>query len=309
MPERFEVQVSGLPDYAAEDRAVVFHGINKSGSLTLTNVLFYAYYEAARANEFFSTYRSVPRDEPRLRRIIVNSTGHSFYSGHELYASVPRDPSSRVYVTQFRNPLPRARSCHQWLVNHHGLALSFADWVVETRGLAHSQVVQLGLGYGPERPTWQDLPGEEILARAIANIERDIVWFGIAEWFEETAFTMAALCGLTSIGPWARDTRNDNRALVPEWPQDEIDLVREVCTWDFQLYDWAVERFRSGLADLRFGPELERYRRACAGQYNDRLDVGGRPMQPPPVTVLDAWPDEKPEPAELSRRTWGRRRR
>ena len=35
----FRVDVSGVPDLHLAGQQVIFHGINKSGSLTLTNVL------------------------------------------------------------------------------------------------------------------------------------------------------------------------------------------------------------------------------------------------------------------------------
>ncbi len=58
---------------------------------------------------------------------------------------------------------------------------------------------QFAIGYGPDAPDWQGMSGEEMFERAVANIERDVVWFGLAERFEESIFTMAALCGLEKV--------------------------------------------------------------------------------------------------------------
>jgi hypothetical protein len=279
-PNRFSVQVEGLEHLRGTERQVVYHGVNKSGSLVMTNLLFQGYYEANRANQFFSTYRGVPRDEDHLRRIINASIGHSFFGAHCLYGAFPARPDQQVLTTQFRNPLPRVRSCYQWLKNKADakgqVFPSFEQWVLATRGVAHSQAVQFALGFDPTaRQEAKTLGGEEMLERALTNIERDVSWFGIAEHLEESAFQLAAICGLPTLPPWQKDNRNKDRPLVTEWPQEHVELVRDVFRWDFKLYEYAVERFLERRASLRFGPELERYERACADQYKDRLGTDG----------------------------------
>ncbi len=277
MTERFDVQVTGVPDLHAADHQVVFHGLNKSGSLTLTNVLADAYLAEDRANQFFSTYLALPKKHERMREIIAHSTGHAFFGGHYLFDSYPVT-RERVLVTQFRNPLPRVRSAHQWLVLKHGLDVPFEEWVRRSRGIQHSQVFQFGIGFAPDAPDWRTLSGQEVLDRAMERIERDVAWFGIAERFEESAFLMAALCGLRQVGAWERDSRNAGRPLVDQWPAHEVELVRDVFRWDFELYAWATRRFEETLSTLGFGPELARYQDACRGQYNDRLGPDGRPI-------------------------------
>jgi hypothetical protein len=274
----FLVEATGLPDLHQAGQQLVFHGINKSGSLTLTNVLADAYYAANRANQFFSTYLSVPKSHDKIRQVISHSTGHAFFGGHYLYDSYGGRSADRVLVTQFRHPLPRVRSCYQWHVNKHGLSTPFEQWVLDTRGVLHSQIAQFGIGYAPDAPDWRTVSGAEVLDRAITRIEKDVTWFGLAEYFEETVFMMAALCGLEEVGPWVRDTRNQDRPLVTEWPQHEIDLVRDVFRWDFELYAWALNRFQDVVAGIGFGPDLARYKTACRAQYNDRLSLEGQPI-------------------------------
>jgi len=279
-PNRFDVHVRGLEHLRGIERKVVYHGVNKSGSLVMTNVLFHGYHAANRANQFFSTYRNFPSDLGYLRTLINQSTGHAFFGGHYLYGAYRSRPDEHLLTTQFRNPLPRVRSAYQWLSNKHAAEAdpfaSFEDWVVQTRGVLHSQVAQFGLGFGPEaRGLLNTVRGEELLERALVNIDRDVDWFGIAEYFEESAFCMASICGLPTIRPWQMDNRNKDRPLVTEWPQEHIDLVRDVFKWDFILYDWALERFRTNIDSLEFGSELDRYKQACADQYKDRLGADG----------------------------------
>ena len=60
----------------------------------------------------------------------------------------------------------------------------------------------------PDAPAVADSHGERAAERAITNIERDVDWFGMAEYLEESAFCMAALCGLPRLPAWKRDDRN-----------------------------------------------------------------------------------------------------
>lgn len=282
---RYAVSVGGLEDLAAQQTQVVFHGVNKSGSLVMTTLLHEAYRHHARANQFFSTYVSVPRQLDLLTDIVEHSSGHAFFGAHYLYGAVDLTPTSRRMVTQFRNPLPRARSCYQWLSNkaqEQGRDYpGFEQWLVATKGTAHSQVRQFGVGYAPgHEAVERSANPEELFERSVQAIERDVSWFGIAEYLEESAFCLAALCGLSSIEAWTRDDRNVGRPLVDDWAPGEADLVREVYRWDFALYDWALETFRKRVAELDFGPDLEAYREACRGEYKDRLGSTGSPAPP-----------------------------
>lgn len=275
----FNVDVHGLEHLEGPQRQIVYHGVNKSGSLTMVNVLFNAYLRENRANQFFSTYRQIPRSHEQMVGLIEHSTGHAYFAAHYLYGAY-RPGEQHLLVTQFRNPLPRVMSCYQWLKDRHDVGgRSFTDWVVSTRGIAHSQVAQFSIGFGPDADLRRSAPGDELLDLAIHNIERDVAWFGIAEYFEESVYAMASLCGLKQVPRWKQDNRNKDRSLVPSWTQAELDVVREVYRWDFALYDWALERFRQNLAPLQFNPGLDRYKVACSGQYKDRLDPQGNPLQ------------------------------
>jgi hypothetical protein len=232
--EGFRVDVTGIPDLHSAGQQVIFHGINKSGSLTLTNVLADAYYAEDRANQFFSTYLSVPKSHDKIRRVISHSSGHAFFGGHYLYDSYGGRSADQVLVTQF------------------------------------------GIGYAPDAPDWRTLSGEEVLDRAITRIEKDVSCFGLAEHFEETAFMVAALCGLSEVGPWVRDTRNQDRPLVPA-----VAPARDrPGPGGFPV---GLRALRVGARPLpargvRAGPDLERYKAACRSQYNDRLSLEGQPI-------------------------------
>ena len=270
----YPVHVEGLDNLHRARRQIVFHGINKSGTLALTRVLRNAYYRADRANQFLTTY-GVVSGVDRLREIIGASSGHAFFMAHYLYGSYRVRPRRQVLVTQFRNPLPRARSCHQWLTDRHGVEATFEEWLIATRGLEYTQMQQFAIGYGPDAPDWQGMSGEEMFERAVANIERDVAWFGLAERFEESIFTMAALCGLEKVPAWRRDDRNAQRPLVEAWEPGQVELAREVLAWELRLYEWAVTKFEERAGQLTFDASLGDYREACRDEYKDRLDAKG----------------------------------
>jgi hypothetical protein len=306
--EQYAVLVNGLDALCGPKRKIVFHGVNKSGSLALSEVLRQAYLDERRGNQFFSHYRGIPRDFEHLLQLIESPSGHSFFVGHSLYGAYESRPDEHLLVTQFRNPLPRVLSCYQWLKNKGskrcaataaGRAVerfrgartrrspdpfpSLEEWVLGTRGVVHSQVAQFAFGF---RPGWQKKRAtatpEQLFELSLANIARDVHWFGIAEHFEESIFCLSSLCGLPFVRPWRQDNRNKGRALTHEWPERDLEVVRQVFHWDFQLYDHMLQTFRGRVDGLTIGGDLELYRDACRDQYKERLDVDGTPLQPLP---------------------------
>jgi len=309
----YPVHVEGLDNLHQAGRQVVFHGINKSGTLAMMRVLMDAYYRADRANQFLTTYGAVMKDLDRLREIIGASSGHAFFLAHYLYGSYRVRPRRQVLVTQFRNPIPRARSSYQWLKDRHGLDATFEQWLVATQGRNHTQMQQFAIGFGPDAPDWQGMSGEEMFERAVANIEQDVAWFGLAERFEESIFAMAALCGLESVPAWRRDDRNAQRPLVDTWEPGEVELVREVLAWELRLYEWAVAKFEERVDQLSFDASLGDYREACRDAYKDRLDANGESVRSDLTVALTPPADDPAVPdagsrSERSRSWFGRPR-
>lgn len=282
--------VEGLEVLCGPKRKIVFHGVNKSGSLALSHVLRHGYRDSGRRDQFFSQYHGMPRDFERLLQLIESSSGHSFFVGHSLYRAYESRPGEHLLVTQFRNPLPRVLSCYQWLKNKAAATgASFPgleEWVVATGGVTHSQVAQFAFGF---TPGWQHKRAatapEQLFELSVANIARDVHWFGIAEHFEESIFCLAALCGLPSVRAWRRDNRNKGRSLTNAWPEADLEIIREVFHWDFQLYDHALDTFRRRLESLRITGDIRRYREDCRKQYKERLAPDGTPLQPLPSTA------------------------
>lgn len=263
-----------------DDVPVIFHGINKSGSKSMASVLRRALFREKRMDEDLSHYHlkgGISLEEFRDR--IESKTGRYLAVGHYLYGYL-RPAPRRIWVTQFRHPLPRIVSAYHWLRNKHinarGTAegfYSFSKFVYASRGTAHSQVMQLGRGFGRygESDAKMSLSGETLFELTVEALERDFTAIAIAERFEESIFTFAGLMGLKVVDAWRKDDRNKGRPLVEELTVAERDLVREVFHWDYRLYNWALKKFEEQCSMIEFGPSLDRYREDCSGQYKDRL--------------------------------------
>ena len=275
----FRVEIdSGQAPEPLLDSQIVFHGVNKSGSLCMANVLRESYLQHGRMDQFLSLYHNPATNLEEYRESVNSSSGHAFFVGHYLYGAVDAPKKDRVIVSQFRHPVPRMISCFQWLKNkhekRHGDASGFPDlekFIRKGKGKAHSQLKQFGAGFGPNSTELGKLSCQDLLERSQANIEQDVLLVGIAEEFEETLFMLAHMCGLPAVSPWRQDTRNKGRPLVSELPTSITDLIADVYQHDVVLYQWAKRRFDAAVAAADIGGDLEAYKLACATQYKERV--------------------------------------
>lgn len=287
MSQRYAVDVDPVVfPYDLEQIQIVFHGINKSGSLAMANVLGEAYQHTGRASEFISHYHTVHtvgKTDVFIERLNASVRARrSFVVSHYLFGAL-KPANNRVWVTMFRHPLPRIVSCYQWLKVRHESKLktpygSLEDFVLlrGRKGTAHSQVGQFGAGYGPNGPLrWKRMSAQDMFEISIDQIAAHVGLIGIAEYFEESIFAFAALCGFADVVPWSRDTRNKGRRSVGELTEHEVALIREHYHYDFLLYEHVLARFREQSRGLGIeSASLQAYREACRSQYNDRILSG-----------------------------------
>ncbi|MCP9488901.1 MAG: hypothetical protein MSC31_03395 [Solirubrobacteraceae bacterium MAG38_C4-C5] len=304
--ELFAVQVKAPDLPVAGEHPVVFHGVNKSGSLSMSKVIRGAYYADGRANRFFSPYHGLPKDFEHFVGILQQSSGHAFYVAHNLYGlDLPRDA---VLVTQFRHPLARTLSVRGWYernhVNRHGSLDGMPDletWVRSLKGRTNTQMAQLAIGFPPGweprrvRSKLAELNPRQVYELAVEQLERDVAWYGIAERFEESIFALAHVCGLPAVPAWTKDTRNQWRQSIAETDPSIIELIVETMAWEIRFYEYALARFDERVGRMAFGASLETYRERCAGEYGEPLPARFSPeaLSPPPLSP----------PARLSLRT------
>lgn len=272
-PNAFPHDLSGVQ--------IVYHGVNKSGSMAMANAMGEAYRWAGREDEFVCHYRIRCTDEEFRARVNAMNGRKAFIVDHYLFGALAPAPN-RIWITQLRHPLPRILSFYQWLKNKHleggGTEESFPtlrDFVIDGNGKRYSQIAQFGTGYGPNK----DLRNRRIAPADMFNIavdaiEGNIYALGIAEYFEESIFVFAALAGIESVAPWVRDNRNKGRPLANEISDAEKALIEEIYEYDYKLYAYALEKFRAQNSRFDFGDSLQRYRDACRNQYKDRIVDG-----------------------------------
>jgi hypothetical protein len=279
-PRWFRIQL-GSAHYPGPllDSQIVFHAVNKSGSLCMANVLRESYFKHGRSSEFQSFYHKPACDLGTYRERINRSEGHVFFVAHYLYGAVEAPKENRVIISQMRHPVPRAISCYQWLRNKHVAKSGNADdfptleeYVINCGGKAHSQLLQFGAGFGADSRELAKATCRDLLLRSQERIERDLRLVGIAERFEESIFLFAHLCGLPAVSQWRQDTRNKDRPLVSETPTRITNLIAEIHHEEIALYTWAKERFEHEVAAADIAGDLEEYKAACAGEYKERVE-------------------------------------
>ena len=276
--ELFPIEVTSELLSARTEGPVAFHGVNKSGSLAMADVLRKSYYAADRADEFFSVYHGVPRHMSDLCDILTHSRGHNFFVAHNLFGAVEL-PVTGAMVTQVRHPLSRTLSIWGWMKRNYlnregnleGLP-SLQEWVPVLKGYKHTQMFQLAMGFRDGVPTRDPkMPLQDICDIATANLEQAFDWFGIAELFEESIFAMARLCGLPAVVPWERDTRNQWREPAADLDQEAVDLIRGSLEHEFVFYERALSLFRRRLDKVDFGASLPAYKARCGAEYSERI--------------------------------------
>jgi hypothetical protein len=275
----FPVALEGGDVPRAGDRAVVFHGVNKSGSLAMANVMREAYTAQGREAEFYSAYHRLPRGQEAFNRVLTeHRSGHAFFVSHYIYRDLELPPGA-LLVTQVRHPLPRVLSVYGWLKrnymrDHDGSIEGYPgleSWIVAMKGRGHTQMSQFARPLGVSAKAFKRMTNEEIYERAVENFERDVVWHGIAELFEESIFALAHVCGLDAVPPWRKDTRNRWRQSLAETDERIVELIHESYEHEFRFYEWALARFRERIARIDFGPSLPAYKERCRGEYGERL--------------------------------------
>ncbi|TWT17614.1 hypothetical protein [Luteimonas wenzhouensis] len=257
---------------------IVYHAVNKSGSLAMANAMGEAYRWAGREREFVSHYRIRCTDEEFRARVDAMNGRQAFIVDHYLFGALAPAPN-RIWITQLRHPLPRVLSFYQWIKNKHMAAggaqeefPSLREFVVEGKGTRHSLVAQFGMGFGPNRAVRKRrLSTADLYSIAVDALEAHVYALGIAEYFEESLFVFAALAGIESVAPWVRDNRNPGRPLADEISEADRALIEELYAYDYRLYEYALDRFRKQNGRLPFGESLARYREACRDQYKDRI--------------------------------------
>jgi hypothetical protein len=262
------------------DGLYLFHGINKSGSGAFADVARSAFFNSKRADQFFSRYHGCPSKSDELLKIIshAQSRARLLFIDHYLYGASPLRGVQAKYLTIFRHPLSRIVSTHSWLKRKHDMTSSTDPFptletaVKKSRGIAHSQISQIAIGFPDDRKDLlRKANAPQLFDTAVHNLERDFLWFGLAEYFEESIFLFANLFELPMVAPWKQDRRNPSRTNSFELPLATRRLIEKEYEYEFLFYEKLVKHFRSICERVEFGDGFRDYVNVCANQYKDRI--------------------------------------
>ncbi len=252
------------------DGPVVIHSINKSGSLAL--------FKTFRRHPDMVTV-TVPSDPRNVAPALQEAQGRSRYliMGHNLYtSSLPPEPTG--WVTLLRNPVARAVSIYSWweLRAPESVAqLSFERWIESPGFLTYSMTSQFtapfDLSSEDRREVILSMDDATALRTAVARIDRDFAFVGIAEDYEATLFLLAGGIGLTSLPLWRRDVRNPKRPLVETLPDEQRAVIQDRWQADFQLHEHYSVRLTAQSASLRETPEYLAYQAATGSEYKEKF--------------------------------------
>ena len=275
MSNRFKINVTSTSYFdGIETSEVVFHAMNKVGSLAMGNTIAEAFESAGLSSKLLSHYKIGGTSDDFYE--MVKSKKSKLVVGHKLYGALePR--KDRIWFTQFRHPLPKLLSSYNWLKIKHEKKnnkpfKTLKDFVLGTKGAKHCLVQQFGHKWELFKQPFESSPNARSLYLAsLCELEKNIHTLTLAEKFEESLFIVARLCGLPSLAPWFRDIRNPGRKLSHEISDEERDVIMDVYFYDYELYNYAVNRFNKQLQQINFGDNLEEYKQVCIKQYNDRI--------------------------------------
>lgn len=263
---------AGVVDVDLSQRPVLFHGVNKSGSLACATVLQRAYSAHGRQEDYMCRYFGIPDSiEAALATFAKKRelpARHALLIDHNLVGRSVEFPGA-PYITLLRSPVRRMLSCYFWIKKHAPDQLrerDFSTWLEEA-GLAYSLVFQFACFAGAGKDVKLDvqkLAPETVKQMAEDWFDENVVLFGIAEQFEESLFSLAGGLGLPSIPLWQPDKRN---ALRPPWERlspDLIAYIEEVVAYDIDFYEERVRRLQPGFMRLNETPAFATYKRACS---------------------------------------------
>jgi acetyltransferase-like isoleucine patch superfamily enzyme len=277
---RFEVPLAvdvGAP--TLQNSSVIFHGVNKSGSWAMSEVLQDAYRLDHRTEEFMCRYFGIPSDrQEALDRFQANLGKPQILIDHNL-VGISGEVESAQYITLLRHPVKRLISCYFWLAKHHPKAVgdrSLIQWA-RVSGHSYSLSFQFACHDGASdhfKTKVKALPKETMAAKGRKWFDSRIAAFGVSECFEESVMWLASALGIRQVPIWQPDTRNETR---PKWdlvdPQvhQELNLILD---YDIEFYNDMKVRFLDQTKLLRSKSVVQKYVDSCANSRVEQAQYG-----------------------------------
>ncbi len=234
---------------------LLFLHLPKTAGTTLRVMLKRVY---AR-EEIFETYahetteacaQAVNDLEPGTRASVRLVAGHFGYGLHSLI------PGEHRYITFLREPVERVVSTY-----YHMRDLPGDHWQIRRRRLSLRGFLESGTTLEVDNGMTRILSGvgcagglgacpEDALELAQRNLTHDFDSVGLSEKFDESVVLLGRKLKWRRVPLYVRQNVGKDRPPVTAISDDDMAAVREHCTMDFRLYDFARKLHESEVAAL-----------------------------------------------------------
>lgn len=227
-----------------------------------------AYDRRGKSDAFMCRYFNLPDNiEGAKAKFTEKKEEHILLIDHNLVELRKEFPWAK-YCTLLRSPVRRMISTFYWLERFHPETMRGRDirtWM-EQSGPRYSLCFQFArFEGGGEKMNKQlsQLSTAEIKQMGENWFDENICFFGITEYFEESAIFFAHNLGLPELAPWRPDKRNSKR---PKWDQIDPSLlseIEEIMRYDIDFYEKRKRSFENVVQSLKDVPEFMAYKQAC----------------------------------------------
>lgn len=235
------------------DAPLLFHGVNKSGSLAFSRSVHAAYVAVGKEKQFLCRYMQMPvgRDEA-----IAQFKGHldkaPILIDHAMVGVQDSIAGSRL-STMLRHPVSRFISIYFWLQTKHPEKLMGRDimsWARQEHRI-YSQLRQFTFTFlKPATAIAMDrLPIDDSLEKAITLFETKMAWWGICELFEETLVSFSIHRGFNKVANWETDKRNVERPEYTKLPRNMYEELSMLLGYDVAFYTFMKSEFTKRFMD------------------------------------------------------------
>lgn len=250
-------------------RTNFFHAIESSGSASFADAIAQAIWHYASLEKiarfhdvyFFGSWGIPHEIAEHCAALQSRGEFYHFMTGHWIYGIHRYWCHPYMYSTVLRDPQTRFLSKYNYYRSKTPNPAPFRDIFAPRSALPQTQAYSLAFDRLELEQLRRRPSKEEVVDRALHNLDRDFVFVGITELFEESLYLFCDQFGLPSLLPWKRIQSIAGRPSVESLPKSEQELLAEAVAIDQPLYDLARKRLEAVLRGKDFGTSLEDYKR------------------------------------------------
>jgi hypothetical protein len=267
---------------------VIFLHIPKAAGSTLTSILQQHYkkqntfmIDGSRLQQTMAEFTNLPA----VRRAeILLLKGHMPFGLHEYL------PRPTTYITMLRNPAARVVSAYYFARRR---PQHYLYEPIVGNNLDIERFVSTGITTETDNGQLRLLTDHiddieiggctrQLLEQAKSNLIRHFVVVGLAERFDQSLLLIKKKLGWNRLPLYEK--RNVAEQRPPELPKHVLNIIRKHNELDYELYEWAAERFQRELEREDIEAELRKFqvansiyqsykglRRNCAAALPDRV--------------------------------------